>query len=144
MRDVVRYLTIRIPKKQAASRGREILEFCSNNDLGDIPFVRMWMLELLIQRPDMCAFSDALQNAETMHSVFGLRPCALLAVAHKQIDWIRGKKETWRNHEKWDKRALIWSSFLLPSGERKPFLNMVVQQGDILDSAVAKHLLGQS
>jgi hypothetical protein len=31
----------------------------------------------------------------------------------------------------------------LPSGERRPFLSMVVEQGDLLDAAVAKFLLSR-
>jgi hypothetical protein len=114
------------------------------SDVGNLPFVRMWILELLNQRPDLCGPAEALGNAEEMHGVFGLRPCALLARAHNQIDWVRARKETWRNHEPWDKRALIWSAYVLPPGERRPFLNMVTQQGDRLDSAVANYLLGQN
>jgi hypothetical protein len=144
MRDVVRYLAITIPKRQAPERGQELLDFCKVSDVGNLPFVRMWILDLLTQRPDLCGPAEALGNAEEMQTVLGLRPSALLAKAHKQIDWVRARKETWRNHEPWDRRALIWSTSVLPGGERRPFLSMVAQQGDILDSAVAKYLLSQT
>jgi hypothetical protein len=143
MRDVVRYLVTTIPKKQAGLRGQQLLQFCSTSDLGDLPFVRMWVLDLLIQRPDLCGPVQALAIAEEGRNLLGIRPSALLAAAHKQIDWVRARKETWRNHEPWDRRALIWSTSILPSGERRPFLSMVAEQGDQLDAAVAKHLLSQ-
>lgn len=141
MRDVVGYLVTTIPRKNAGVRGKDLLRFCSSSDLGNLPFVRMWILELLTQRPDLCDAARALAFADETQSVFGLRPSALLARAHNQIDWVRAQKETWRNHEAWDRRALIWSTFVLPSGERRPFLSMVADQGDYLDAAIAKHLL---
>jgi hypothetical protein len=142
MRDVMRYLAVTIPKNQAAARGQDLLSFCRTSDVGSLPFVRMWVLDLLANRPDLCSPTEALACAESS-SGLGIRPTALLAATHKQIDWVRAKKETWRNHEPWDRRALIWSASALPSGERKPFLTMVSEQGDQLDAAVAKYLMSQ-
>jgi hypothetical protein len=141
MRDVVGYLVTTIPKKDASVRGEALLKFCATSDLGSLPFVRMWILELLTQRHDLCGPTRALAFAEETQNIFGVRPSALLAVAHNQIDWVRARKETWRNHEAWDRRALIWSASVLPSGERRPFLSMVAEQGDYLDAAIAKYLL---
>jgi hypothetical protein len=141
MRDVVRYLAITIPKKQAGMRGSELLEFSSTSDVGNLPFVRIWLLDLLARRPDLCEPARALDYAEGTPKSFGVRHTALIAAAHNQIDWVRARKETWRNHEPWSRRALIWSASILPSGERRPFLSMVAEQGDPLDVAVAKYLL---
>jgi hypothetical protein len=143
LRDVVRYLATTIPKKQAADRGQQLLRFCSSSDLGNLPFVRMWILDLLTQRPELCQPAEALACADAGQRSFGIRPSALLAIAHNQIDWVRARKEAWRNHEPWDRRALIWSTSVLPSGERRPFLSMVAEQGDHLDASVAKYLLRQ-
>jgi hypothetical protein len=143
MRDVIRCLIVTIPKKQAAEKGRQLLRFCYDSDIGNLPFVRMWILDLLTSRPDLCESSEALHCAEESVKYLGIRPFALLAAAHKQIDWVRSRKETWRNHEPWDRRALIWSSSVLPRGERKPFLSMVIDQGDPLDAAVSKFVMSK-
>jgi hypothetical protein len=143
MRDVIRCLIVTIPRKQASEKGQQLLRFCYNSDIGNLPFIRMWILDLLTHRPDLCGVVEALKFAEESGKYFGIRPFALLATAHKQVDWVRSRKETWRNHEPWDRRALIWSSSILPSGERKPFLSMVAEQGDHLDAAVAKFLLSK-
>jgi Reverse transcriptase (RNA-dependent DNA polymerase) len=143
MRDVMRYLATTIPKSQAASRGQQLLKFCSDSDLGNLPFVRMWILDLLTQRRDLCPADQALALAKESESNLGIRPSALLAALHNQIDWVRARKETWRNLAPWDRRAIVWSMSALPTGERKPFLSMVAEQGDPLDAAVAKYLLNK-
>lgn len=144
MRDVVACLIVTILKKQAQDDGQQLMQFCANSDIANLRFVRMWILDLLFRRPDLCEPTQALLYAETSVRDLGICPSALLATAHTQIDWVRARKETWRNHNSWDRRALIWSSSILPRGERRPFLSMVVDQGDPLDVAVAKHLLSKS
>jgi len=119
LRDTVRYLSLTIPKSQASKYGQEILTFCKDNAVGSLPFVRLWMLELLYRRPDMCSAANALALAEESAHFLGHRPTALLAAAYKQIDWVRPRKETWRNYEPWSRRALIWSSSILPTGGKK-------------------------
>jgi len=143
LKDAVRYLVVTLPKAQAAKRGKRILAFCRESDFGALPFVRKWILELLHRRPDLCSAADAIALAEESTGDLGYRPAALLAAAYKQIDWVRARKETWRNYEPWSRRALIWSTSALPSGERRPFLSMVVEQGDLLDAAIAKLLLSK-
>ena len=143
LRDVVLYLAATVPKSQASSRSRQILRFCEESDVGTLPFVRMWIMELFVRRPDLCPSAEALTYADDFARQFGIRNGALLAAAHNQIDWVRAHKETWRNHEPWGRRALIWSTSILPSGERRPFLSMVAEQGDQLDAAIAKYLLSK-
>jgi hypothetical protein len=143
LRDVVRYLSVTIPKKRAKERGQELLKFVEESDVGDLPFVRMWLLELFLNRPDLCGCDRALTFAQSSVRYLGIRPMALIGAAYQQVDLIRSRKETWRNNEPWDRRAIIWSTSKLPSGERRPFLTMVAEQGDILDAAVAKWLLSQ-
>ena len=143
LRDTIRYLAGTLPKTQAAERGKQILTFCKESDVGALPFVRMWILELFYRRPELCPASEAIALAEESTADLGYRPAALLAGAHKQVDWVRARKETWRNYEPWGRRALIWSASVLPKGERRPFLSMVAEQGDLLDAAIAKYLLNK-
>ena len=139
MREVVPYLATTIPRKSAEIRGEQIVKFARDEDSGSLPFVRMWILELLSRRPDLLEAEAALKFAEESIRDLGLRPLGLLALAHRQADWVRGYKETWKNHAPWDRRAIIWAASMLPRGEKKPFLQMVAEDGDALDAAVAKH-----
>jgi hypothetical protein len=94
LRDTVRYLAVTLPKAQAAKRGKQILAFCKDSDIGALPFVRMWILELLHRRPDLCSAADAIALAEESTADLGYRPAALLAAVYKQVDWVRARKET--------------------------------------------------
>jgi hypothetical protein len=139
MRDVVRYLAVTIPRTAAKTRGKQILKFAHDGDSGSLPFVRLWILELLSKRPDLSDAKTALGFAREPGSDQRIRMTGLLALAYKQADWVREHKETWKNHSPWDRRAIIWSASMLPRGERTPFLQMVAEDGDLLDAAVAKH-----
>jgi hypothetical protein len=143
MRDVVRYLAVTIPKKSEVGTGRLLLQFCRESDVGGLPFVKMWILELLVRRPGLWVPKEAMAYADGSLRDLGIRPAALIATVHGHIDWVRARKESWRNHEPWGRRALIWSTQILPSGEHRPFLTMVVEQGDHLDAAIAKYLLSR-
>jgi hypothetical protein len=140
MREVARYLTIVIPENSAQNYGERLIEFCRTSDVGSLPFVRMWALDLLLQRLSLSPAAEALQFAAESIADLGDRPVALIAGAHRQVDWVRDRKETWRNYSPWDRRALLWSTQALPRGERHPFLSLVIEQGDPLDAAIAKYL----
>ena len=122
----------------------ELLKFARETDLADLPFVKMWILQLIAQRPDLCDAKEAMALADTGTKVLGVRPLAMMARAYRQLDWVRAKKEIWSNHEPWDRCAVIFTSSVLPSGEKRPFLTMVAEQGDVLDAAVAKFLLSHN
>jgi len=140
MRDVVGYLNLAIPTANAQTYGRRVIDFCHTSDVGELPFVRMWALELLLRRTDAATPAQAIDLATESAADLGDRPVALLAGAHRQVDWVRDRKERWRNYTPWDRRALIWATKALPRGERHPFLALVIDQGDALDAAIAKHL----
>jgi hypothetical protein len=140
MRDVIRYLVAVIPENSAVSYGARLIEFCRTSDIGNLPFVRMWALQLLLLRPSTATPVVALEFAGESHADLGDRPIALLAGVHRQVDWVRDRKETWRNYTPWDRRALLWATQALPRGERHPFLSLVMDQGNPLEVAIAKHL----
>jgi hypothetical protein len=137
LRDVARYLVRTLPKK-SLRRGQELLRFLGNSDLGSLPFVRLWALEIIEQKPQLVPQQDALKIAEESIPTLGIRPFALLARKYGVIDWVRAQKETWTNHGDWDRRAIIWSASALPTDERRHWLDLVQDTGDSLDRAVAQ------
>jgi hypothetical protein len=138
LRDVARYVTRTMPSKSAKQRGRQLLTFLKESDLGALPFVRLWALDILEQEPGLATAQEALAIAEDSAKSLGLRPYALLARRHHIIDWVRAQKETWANHGDWDRRAIVWSASILPSDERRHWLDLVQDTGDSLDKAVAQ------
>jgi hypothetical protein len=97
----------------------------------------MWGLEIFRQRKEMGSESQTWALAEDSVSSLGKRYVALIACTFGQLDWVRACKENWRNHGAWDRRAIIWSSTILPQTERKPWLDVVAGSGDHCDAAIA-------
>jgi hypothetical protein len=137
-REVALYVIKCVPKKTGVKRGKQLLAFLGNSDVGELPFVRIWTLDILERRPDMARQNQALAIANRSHSVLGLRPTALLARSYGLVEWVRSHKETWSNHAPWDRRSIIWASSILPKGERQHWLKHVQESGDLLDQAVAQ------
>lgn len=81
---------------------------------------------------------EALRIAEDAIPTLGVRPFALLARKYGVTDWVRAQKETWMNHGGWDKRAIIWSASILPTDERRRWLDLVQETGDMLERVVAQ------
>jgi hypothetical protein len=138
-RDLILYLVVSVPKKGAMRYGEQIANFLKSSDYGQIPFLRLWGMELFQRRPDMLPPEAVLGLAMEFRADLGTRASALSARASKKIDWVRGQKEVWANYSPWDKRAVIYSGSVLPRTERGIWLNMVAQTSDdILERAVAR------
>jgi len=138
LRDVTKYLSKTLPGKSLHARGRELVKFFEESDVAILPFVRLWILELIEQKPGLLPSAKALEMAESSASSLGIRSYALLARKYRILDWVREQKETWRNHGDWDRRAIIWSSSVLPADERSHWLDLVQETDDPLDRAVAQ------
>lgn len=138
LRDTVRYLEVAISKKEARTYGKRLMKHCQASAFSEIPFVHLWMLELLRRRPDLASATDAIRLAEVAKPHLGNRPAALLAGVHGQADWVRAHKETWRNHSDWDRRAILLAGASLPRGERRHWLSQVKNTSVRLDRAVAE------
>jgi len=137
-RDMAGYISTCLPRREERKRGKELVSFLHNNDFGALPFVRLWALHIIDERPDMVARDVAIELAEESSPTLGARPKAQTARRNKQLDWVRRQKETWRNYGPWDRRGIIWSSCVLPKGERQHWLGLVKKSGEPLDQAVAQ------
>ena len=138
LRDVTKYLSKTLSGKSLRARGSELVKFFEESDVGILPFVRLWILDLIEQKPELLQPAKALEMAELSAGSLGIRSYALLARKYRILDWVREQKETWRNHGDWDRRAIIWSASVLPADERKHWLELVEETDDPLDRAVAQ------
>ena len=137
-REVINYLRVTIPKRAAEKRGREFLDFLKTSNYGEIPFLRLWTMELILNRPDILDSDSALNLSYEFRDDIGLRHHALIARRSKNLDWIREQKETWMNYSSWDRRAVIFAGSVLPPKERRIWLEMIAEStDDLLDKAVA-------
>jgi len=138
LRDVTKYLSKTLPVKSLTKRGKDLMKFFEESDVAVLPFVRLWILELIEQKPGLLPSDKALKIAEDSAGALGVRSYALLARKYGILDWVREQKETWRNHGDWDRRAIIWASSVLPPDERRHWLDLVEESDDPLDRAVAQ------
>lgn len=137
-RDAMRYLIHTTPKAKAAETGEAIVAWMEKSAYRELRFIRAWILELAEQRADIIPKDFALELANAWKSQLGLRPLALLARRHRDLAWIKGQKEDWKNHSPWDRRTVIWAGSALSSTERSHWLSAIEKQAeDPLDKAVA-------
>lgn len=143
-RDTAGYISTCLPRREEKTRGKELISFLEDNDFGALPFVRAWGLEIMDERPDMVARDAAIELAEGSSTALGARPMALVARRNKQVEWVRQQKDTWKNHGPWDRRAIIWSSSVLPKDERRHWLKLVEKDAEPLERAVAQLAASQT
>jgi hypothetical protein len=138
MREVIGYLSLSAKDQNVEAIQNAMLEHLSSSAVGTLPFVRMWGLELFIKRPLRRFYPKVMKIAEDSRATLGVRPIALLARAHKELQWVRAQKETWSNHSPWDRRAIIWAASVMGNDERKHWCKLVKETApDSLDRAVA-------
>lgn len=138
MREVIQYLIAAVKPNTVKETGKALLNFTSSAAAGSLPFVRMWILEFFIHRPESVKYLDACRIAAESKDSLGARPMALLARSYEQVQWVRAQKEKWANHAPWDRRAIIWASSILPKDERGHWCRLVKDTAsDPLDRAVA-------
>jgi hypothetical protein len=137
-RELINYLRVTVPKRAAAGRGQEIVTFLKTSIFGEVPFLRLWAMDLFLERPDLLSSDSALDLSREFRDDLGIRPYALIAQRAKKVDWVRGQKEIWMNYSPWDRRAVIYAGSVLPAKERRIWLDMVASAtDDVLDKAVA-------
>ena len=140
MGDVSRYLRSVAPKDDTTLVDR-ILAAVSSSDYASSAYVALWVLDLLVHRPDLAPFTKAVSFAKAHEHALGLRPQVLLAKAHCQVHWVRSRKTGVASLKPLDRRALIWASSILPASERNAWLTMVEKRlPDPLDAAIAKSI----
>lgn len=136
-RDVIRYVDNIWHASIAKYVRNALLKFLDESPYGRLPFIREWSLWLIVKRglvdektaERLAAESDELTKAR-------YRP--LIAAQYKQVDWVRGRKESWMNAGPWERRSVLWSGRILPKDERKAWLAPITRSQDMVDAAVAK------
>jgi hypothetical protein len=139
-RETANYMSACVSKRLAAQRGAQLAEFLKSSDYGQLPFLRLWGIEVFLKRPDMLGDDEAFDLAMGFARELGTRPAAMMARRGRRLDWIRGLKESWTNYGPWDRRAIIYAGSILPPGEKRPWLGLIEESTeDPLERAVAKY-----
>jgi hypothetical protein len=131
--DVVNYLIRAANDVNYADIGNRLRSLMESSDYSYLPVVRIWCLHAFSVIPQFCPQDIALALAESSSDpTISGRYSALLAKAHRTIDWVRERKETWANNPAPVQRAIVWAASILPADERRAWLERPANSGDPL------------
>jgi hypothetical protein len=111
--------------------------FAIDEEVLELPYVKMWLLEMAIKINGLLPLNQARALCADQSQQLLARYDALLAKQFNEVDWVRARKESWKSFGSWEKRGIIWASTVLPHGERRPWLDSVIGDGDLLERSVA-------
>jgi hypothetical protein len=141
MRDLSKYLIACSNDKTTRSIGEALINLIDKSPYGVLPFIRLWVFEVLNTIGSFIFESDIRRLAGISADMnLESRTIATLSKELKQFDWVREQKEIWQNFAPWDKRAVIWAGSILPFDERRNWVSRIENSDDILDNAIAKAL----
>ena len=103
-----------------------------------LPFVNLWISHLL-SHP---SFSK-INLPETYDTISTTRFRTLIAIRKKDTTWVRSFRDNVDTLGPLDKRAVLYSSSILPLDEMRPWLNSVTSNGDIVEQSIAHYLISK-
>ncbi len=102
-----------------------------------IPYINMWVSSLF----EHGAFGNA--DVPKYDVVTSLRDQALIARRRSDRTWVKGYKNGIDVLGPWEKRAVLYAAEVLSEDEAVHWMQGVAAHGDILETAVAKHVIAQ-
>lgn len=137
IREAVIYLNAVINEKTISTHKGKFESLLSSYYLS-LPFVNIWISHLF-QNPSLGKF-----NIPTKYDdILSIRGKALIALRRQDTTWVRDFRDGVDVLGPWDKRAVLYSSSLLPSDEMKAWVKAVAASGDIVDKSIASFLISQ-
>ncbi|MCG3190145.1 MAG: hypothetical protein LKCHEGNO_02762 [Burkholderiaceae bacterium] len=141
LRDVAHYLVSTTNNKFAPEVTQRLFAAVAACSQAHLKFTKEWTAELLMNRLQDESKEAVAEYINANIQDLGVRRVALLALALRQVDWVRERKETWQNNAPWDRRAIIWAGRALSPDEMNYWLQRVKNAGDLLDAAIAEAAL---
>lgn len=137
IRDAIVYLDKVVNKKIVTDHRHEFESILSAHYMR-LPFINLWISHLLrnqnLGEISLPAHYDNIQS---------IRAQALIALTRRDTTWVRGFRDGIDSLAPWDKRAILYSSAILPSHEMKAWVDAVGASGDIIDKSISVFLISQ-
>lgn len=137
IREVVIYLNAIINDEIIAAHKKEFAAILSGYYM-KMPFVDLWISYLL--RNQRLSITSLPLNYENILSIRGK---ALLALKRQDTTWVRSFRDNIDVLGPWDKRAVLYSSFILPSDEMTHWITPTASGGDIVDKSISSYLVSK-
>jgi hypothetical protein len=119
LRELAFYLLKPGPNSGSADLGSRLLWLADQSKWADIPFVRLWIAEVLATRfASSCgpALEAFLRRAQPD---IGLSAAAMLASVRGDREWVRAHEQRWESLSPWDRRAVFSAAKILSPSERE-------------------------
>lgn len=130
LRSLCLYLLKPFRERTRGSLARRLLYLAQTSEWADIPFVRLWIAEVLATRfaPELQGELDGLLTRSSLRGV-GLGPAAILAVTRNDREWVRQQDREWESLPSWDQRAVISAARILTDAERERWAQRAEHHG---------------
>lgn len=137
IKDGVIYLNKVINKRIVADHRQKFESILSAHYMR-LPFVNLWISHLLRnQNLIEISFPARYDN------ILSTRGKALIALSRHDTTWVRGFRDGIDSLGSWEKRAILYSSAVLPPDEVKNWVRAVGASGDIIDKSISSFLISQ-
>jgi len=137
VREVCLYLQ-KVLTQEAAQKNCALFMKIADSPSTQLPYVNMW-LAWLFSSP---AFSDKCFGP-LLGKAIHLRSQALIAIRARDLAWVKSRKNGLDTLGPYEKRAVLYASQILSEDERKVWLGIAKERGDLLEKTVADHLLSR-
>lgn len=120
---VMRELSLYLLKPRGATSGEQLapclIWLAEESEWADIPFVRLWVAEVLSARFAGVAVGRLEAFLRRARPDIGLSAAAVLAVSRGDREWVRSHEKDWENLSPWDRRAVCSAVGVLTDIERE-------------------------
>jgi hypothetical protein len=137
IREAVIYLNKVINEEIIATHTQKFVSILSAHYMR-LPFVNLWISHLLRNQN-----FNKINLPADYNKILSTRGKSLIALRRQDTTWVRGFRDGIDVLGPWDKRAILYSSALLPSDEMKAWVNAVAASGDIIDKSISSFLISQ-
>jgi hypothetical protein len=138
IRETVIYLNAVINDKISANQKKQFKSILSAYYMR-MPFVNLWVSHLLQNK----RFSRV--NLQLSYDeIISIRGKALTAISRLDTTWVRDFRDNIDVLGPWDRRAVLYSSSILPSDEMKHWVSSAAASGDIIDKSISSYLIAQN
>ena len=135
VREVCLYLQKTL-NQEAASKNNLLFLKIADSPPMQLPYVNMW-ISWLFSSP---AFADTCFQP-LLAKAAQLRSQALIAIRARDLAWVKSRKNGLDTLGPYEKRAVLYASQILSEDERKVWLGIAKERGDLLEKILADHLL---
>jgi hypothetical protein len=109
-----------------------------NSKTKNYPWVKDWLQKYFIDHYNVFSTNKTINSYINSGDI---RILALKARKERSIAWLRDKKTSFDHYGPWDRRALIYAGTLLPSEEKKHWMDSIIgNSNNLLDRVVAKYV----